>query len=350
MKLPTKELLVLLNNLKAGVFRNTSGLKGRFIFYNNALLDIFGYTSDEMEELFVSDLYYVKEERKHFENEIKLAGGIILNKRLKLKKNNGDILFCDVTSKAGYHKNGRVSHYDGIILDVTNQVEIYDNISHQILTPILGIKHSVEKIISENIDKEKSKLLLFSIRGCAKTAHYLTRNMNYMSTILNYSKESFTDNLNYISASHIIHNIIIDLQEYAVQEKGMKIEADSQSLDNMNKMRIDERAFMMIVFCLIDNAIKYGFQDTIIKIWGSDSLRFSTLHFQNEGIPLNSYDIKSIFNKRTRGEYAKSYVPAGTGLGLYFAKCIMELHGGKILVEPSKRYMTEFRLLFPRIK
>jgi PAS domain S-box-containing protein len=343
------ELSTLVDDLNAGVYRNTPGHRGRFLYFNRALREMFGYSEAEMRNLLVCRLYPHEDERADFEKEVKAAGGFIKNKRIRLVNKRGEYVYGDITAKAVFDKSAkRVVYYNGIILDVTDQVEIYENISHQIITPLLAIRDNARKLLGGNPDPSKQRLLSNSILGCAKIGLFLTRNLKFMSTILGYSKETFIHQLEQQPLSRLIHAIVIDLQEYAKQEKGVNINIDSDSLDALPDVSLNKDAFLMVVFCLLDNAIKYSFENTTIHIFGRQSLRNVILSFQNDGIPIASTEVNLIFDKRYRGQLAQSFVPAGTGLGLHFSKRIMELHGGKIIVEPTKSYSTTFQLLFPR--
>lgn len=84
---------------------------------------------------------------------------------------------------------------------------------------------------------------------------------------------------------------------------------------------------------LIGNAVKYGRDGKLIKIWvhkGKSTVSISVLNY-GEVIPQESLD--HIFERFYRVEDSRSVETGGSGLGLAIAKKIALMHGGSIHVE-----------------
>ena len=88
-----------------------------------------------------------------------------------------------------------------------------------------------------------------------------------------------------------------------------------------------------VVMNLVDNAIKYnkenGHVDVTLKVDDSH-VTFTT---QDDGIGMNKNDITRVFEKFARGEEGFKSHTEGTGLGLFVAKRVVEVHGGDIWAE-----------------
>ncbi len=111
----------LVENLNAGVYRNTPGPKGKFIEANPAIINMFGYGSKkEFLKLNVSDLYQNSKDREKFNEKI-LKNGFVRNEELQLKKKDETPIWASVTAIAVYDENGKVKHYDGIIEDIATR-------------------------------------------------------------------------------------------------------------------------------------------------------------------------------------------------------------------------------------
>jgi PAS domain S-box-containing protein len=111
----------LTNNVNLGVYRNTVGLKGRFLEANPAIVKMFGYKSkEEFLAINVSDLYQNAEDRKKF-NEKMLREGFVRNEELELKKKNGIPFIGSISTVAVKDEEGNVKFYDGIIEDITER-------------------------------------------------------------------------------------------------------------------------------------------------------------------------------------------------------------------------------------
>ena len=83
---------------------------------------------------------------------------------------------------------------------------------------------------------------------------------------------------------------------------------------------------------LLDNAIKYSADATIItiRIWHTSNAVHISVHNQGTSIP--SADIAQLF--RPYGRLQATSARRGSGLGLYITKCIVEAHGGTLRLEP----------------
>ena len=111
----------LADNINVGVYRNTVGPKGKFIEANPAIVEMFGYeTKEEFLAAQVADLYQNPDDRKTF-NEKMLQDGFVANEELQLKKKDGAPFIGSVSAVAVKDEQGRTTHYDGIIEDITER-------------------------------------------------------------------------------------------------------------------------------------------------------------------------------------------------------------------------------------
>ncbi len=114
----------LTENINVGVYRNTPGAKGKFIEVNPAFLKMFGYKNKEsILNLHVSDLYADPKVRIKVSNKIKKQG-FLRDEEVELKKKDGSGLICSISASAVMNDNGKVTHYDGIIEDITERKNI----------------------------------------------------------------------------------------------------------------------------------------------------------------------------------------------------------------------------------
>ncbi len=111
----------LIENLSAGVYRNTGGSRGGFIKANPAIAEMFGYDSVEaFMEVSVSDLYVNPGDRRRFVDEVKKKG-FVKERELRLKRRDGRPFWGSCTATITYADNGEIRWMDGIIYDITNR-------------------------------------------------------------------------------------------------------------------------------------------------------------------------------------------------------------------------------------
>lgn len=129
LALSEEKYRTLTDNINVGVYRNTPGAKGKFIEVNLAFLKIFGYkTKDSILNLHVSDLYVDPDERIKFSNKLKKQG-FLRDEEVELKRKDGNKIICSISASAVKDEEGKITHYDGIIDDITERKNIERSLS-----------------------------------------------------------------------------------------------------------------------------------------------------------------------------------------------------------------------------
>jgi signal transduction histidine kinase len=80
------------------------------------------------------------------------------------------------------------------------------------------------------------------------------------------------------------------------------------------------------------NAVKYTPEKGKIELNIKDEKEFILIEVKDTGIGISQADLPHIFEEFYRAENARKVEKDGTGLGLSFAKQVVERHGGRILV------------------
>jgi two-component system sensor histidine kinase KdpD len=85
----------------------------------------------------------------------------------------------------------------------------------------------------------------------------------------------------------------------------------------------------LVIMNLIENAIKYGPNDGDIKIIATCQTNAIIIDIDDDGEGIPEPEREAVFLKFYRSKYGDSKI-AGTGLGLYICKAIIEAHKGTI--------------------
>jgi len=106
-----------IENSDIGFFRSTK--EGKILYYNKALISIFGYKSlESFSEVFSSEeLYFNKSDRTKILAEI-TKKGYIKGKELILRKKNGNKIYVILYAKAVFDKNKEIEYIYGFIEDI----------------------------------------------------------------------------------------------------------------------------------------------------------------------------------------------------------------------------------------
>ena len=110
---------------------------------------------------------------------------------------------------------------------------------------------------------------------------------------------------------------------------------------------IDRPRLKMVIENLLDNASKYspeGKKITISITKRSDAVSIS---IKDEGVGIDERDIPKLFRKFSRLNNPLSVAVGGTGLGLYWAKRVVTLHGGTIDLRSKLGSGSVFTVILP---
>jgi signal transduction histidine kinase len=111
-------------------------------------------------------------------------------------------------------------------------------------------------------------------------------------------------------------------------------------------MRCDPQGMRLCLDVLLDNAIKYTNDNVAIELQGKPApeggIEFLVI---DHGAALPDAELLRVFERGYRGSAAAGQV--GSGLGLYMAKAIVDVHGGTLSVENLPEGGKKFRIWLP---
>lgn len=100
----------------------------------------------------------------------------------------------------------------------------------------------------------------------------------------------------------------------------------------MPKVRIDEEKMRQVVMNLIDNSIKYTKKGKVEVALSREKNKIKFCVWDT-GIGISAKDLPNLFKKFSRGTGTSLIDTEGTGLGLFVAKQMVEIHKGKVWAE-----------------
>jgi signal transduction histidine kinase len=108
-----------------------------------------------------------------------------------------------------------------------------------------------------------------------------------------------------------------------------------ESLAGLPAIEVDPDAFGLVVFNLLDNALKYSAKNSDVRVRGWREGVEVVLTFKNIGLRIPPRDELDVFERFVRTLDAVEKVPHSSGIGLFLAKHIVEAHGGTITAGSS---------------
>lgn len=114
------------------------------------------------------------------------------------------------------------------------------------------------------------------------------------------------------------------------------------------RVEIDVDTMRMVLDNIIENASKYSANDTEIAVRVTQHDTEACIEIADNGVGVEEGDVQYLFEKFRRIPNQFSTSVGGTGLGLYWAKKIVDLHDGTIEYKANKPNGSKFTIHLPR--
>lgn len=136
------------------------------------------------------------------------------------------------------------------------------------------------------------------------------------------------------------------LEEAAEQARTRRSQISVHTENLPQWMRCDPAGIRLCLEILIDNAIKYTQTNSQLELIGKMAIEGGVeLLVRDHGAGLPEAELALVFDKSFRGSNAAGI--AGSGLGLYMARSIVDVHGGTVTARNVSESGTEFRIWLP---
>ncbi len=236
-----------------------------------------------------------------------------------------------------------------VLRDVSGQkaiqkrnAEFVSSVSHEMKTPLSGIKAYVELLMDGDAEDEETRdEFLAVISSQAERLQRLIDNMLNLARIeagvVSVSKASHSLNEILEEALHVV--------QPAAEAKNIHLVGDFSPM-YLNVLA-DRDMILQAAINLLSNSIKYtpnGGKVCFRSRMSDNQIRFEV---EDTGVGLSEEDRERIFEKFYRVKKDKDMAP-GTGLGLPLAKHIVEdVHGGSLTVESILGHGSTFAISLP---
>ena len=110
----------------------------------------------------------------------------------------------------------------------------------------------------------------------------------------------------------------------------------------------DPKLLRMVIDNLLDNAGKYSYNGKQVTITAYQDEQRTYITLSDEGVGISKSDLKKLYKKFIRIDNPLSVSVKGTGLGLYWVKKVLDLHGATINVSSIVNVGSVFEIVLPR--
>jgi PAS domain S-box-containing protein len=250
-----------------------------------------------------------------------------------LRDEQGDLLgkvtvFQDVTS---------IKEVDRLKSEFVLQV------SHELRTPLTSIKGSIDNLrdcIAGPLSRKQTEYLDLM----SKSSDELVKLINDLLEIS--SLES--GDVKLIPETVVLQDLIAGIvDKYRLLAERKRLDLHMEKFEGESRIHGDAAKLEQAIGHIVDNAVKFTAPGGAITVTLYQNRRFikGSIRDTGMGIPLDEQ--WTIFDRFYRVSQGSSSIEKGTGLGLYIAKNVIEMHGGRIRVSSEVGKGSEFSFTLP---
>jgi chemotaxis family two-component system sensor kinase Cph1 len=347
----------LFDDSRDGVFMTSRS--GELLEANQAVLDIFGYTVEEMVGMDVRRLYVNSSDRAEYQEVLERTGSV-KDYEVRLRKKDGTLLDCLLTSNVRFGKDGSVLGYQGIIRDVTQQKrdeqalkaqakelqrsnadleEFAFVASHDLQEPLRNVTGCVQllgKKCEGKLDPDADKFMGYTLESVARMRDLIDDLLTYSRVGTKGTAFEQTD------CEQVLDQVVANLAA-TIDQAGAVI-----TRDPLPTISGDPRQLVQVFQNLIANAIKFhqNGQAPTVHVSAVESGHQWTFAVKDSGIGIERQYLDRIFMVFQRLHRKAEY--EGTGIGLAIVKKIVNRHGGEVWVESEPGVGTTFFFTLPK--
>ena len=219
--------------------------------------------------------------------------------------------------------------------------EFMEEFSHEVKTPIALVMNYNQALMDNLVQTPEDQHKCYQL---------IDREMNRMQKLvqnfLDFTKldaQSVELVKQPIAFAQFVEDV---MSKYGLIFKEKNVRLD-MALDYDVIISADEERLEQVIQNIIQNAIRYSKDDAFIRISMKQKEAACVLAIADNGVGISEEHLAVITNRFVRVNKVRSRKEGGTGLGLSIVEKLMELHGGKMVIESQLGVGTTIKLEFP---
>lgn len=278
--------------------------------------------------------------RKIIENKMVRADQIVLAQRFTPLPDGGTLLtYDDITDKENVERSLRAEKaaYEEADKMKTN---FLNNVSYELRSPLTSIMGFSELMLMGMVQDMNQKSTEY-LKGIFDSSVKLKQLIDNIIDVSSLEAGYMFLNFEVFSIVDVLDEIMPEIDR-VLKKRMLKLKVDI--VENIHKAKADKERIKQAISSLISNLASMSHKEAEIrvKIYNKNKNIYFEISNQSEGIAKE--DLHFIFDQFYNINSDNS---SGTGLGLYLAKRIIEMHSGYILAESQDGIGTKFIFEIP---
>jgi two-component system cell cycle sensor histidine kinase PleC len=261
----------------------------------------------------------------------------------------------DITARREFENGLKKAHEDltelAAELRRTARVksEFLANMSHELRTPLNSINGFSEVLYDETFGALNPKQKQY-VNNVLTSGKHLLLLINQILDMAKVEAGKMKLSLSTLPMKNLLNDISMLVADMVSKKK---IEMRLEIADDLPNIEADELKVKEIIYNLLSNAVKFTPEGGKIGMRAKKTSSEINVEVWDTGVGIAPENMLKIFEGFFRVDTPYSRVTEGTGLGLPLSKKLVELHGGKLIVESdglNKGTLVRFTLPIVSLK
>lgn len=332
---------------------------GEFTFISANCEKLFGLGQQRMQSLESPLSFVAREDSENFWRVLAESAQQMSewNDVFRIRRPDGEARWVKTSAAPRKDVSGALL-WEGLFLDVTESKEAEElvvleqrakqaedfisTLAHDMKVPLLGADRILELLLNGSLGPiaVEQAPIIAKLRASNQKLLAMLRDLLDV-----YRYEAGMQPIRFL-AVNIGMQIKVCVTKFSQTAEDKDITVELMMADSPFFAVADANGINLLLSNLIENAVKFTPPTGRIKITASYSGAHLVIEVSNtgKGIPLDEQD--KLFQRFWQGESGKRYV-AGTGLGLYLCKRIVDIHKGTISCKSAPDAVTTFTVTLP---
>ncbi len=245
-------------------------------------------------------------------------------------------------------RRGEITGTVAILEDITEirrleelKSDFISTVSHELRTPLTSIKGYASLLLHPKgqFDEETKEKY---VKIIDRHSEQLTKLIDNLLDVSRLEAGHLHLALKPVNLNNLVTKVLVNLEPQASQHQ-----IENKLPQDFPQIIADPDRLEQVLTNLITNAIKYSLPHTPITISGEVEKDRVVVSVEDKGIGIPQKELPYLFDKFHRVDRRLARETEGTGLGLYIAKNLIELHHGEIWVESAAGRGSKFSFSLP---
>lgn len=214
-----------------------------------------------------------------------------------------------------------------------SEADAMEDLKHQLVGPLRTAADRTERVLRGGRFDSRVEAQLKAIRGLCRKAGRVAMSAGVFATLSNGGRpEPKTEQVGVDDLLRLLISAADDAQVLGNPRRGITFDVERDAVRHLGRrlVRVDASFLQQCVGNLLDNAAKYAYECTRVRIDAEVTTGQLVLRVTSTGLPMSQQDLQRCLERNWRGDAARTATGEGSGIGLWIVDNLMRAMDGRV--------------------